>query len=235
MTPEQMLAGAGIAGAYGLGNTFLSFGLGQKAASRSWDKWKDAQVRGPSLRVAGLRAAGLNPILAAKGGLGGTGGGASPMPALASGGQHSARAQDLLLSAQADQMIASAEASRATAAAATANARVLGARATALEGDPNLMRDILLREGQPTTTGGIITQEGKKLREAAGVPTLREARQAADVIGPDATRSQSKRIDRARSKGFARQRVYTAEELRKMSPARRRALRRKVRGDKYGP
>lgn len=63
-----------------------SFGLGQMAVGQQWDKWKDSQTRGPQYRMIGLRKAGLNPILAARGGLGGAGGGGFSPSAVASGG-----------------------------------------------------------------------------------------------------------------------------------------------------
>jgi len=58
-------AGAGMAAGLGASSRWESFGYGQMAASRAWDKWKDSLTRGPEYRMIGLRSAGLNPILAA--------------------------------------------------------------------------------------------------------------------------------------------------------------------------
>lgn len=93
-------AGAGIGSGAGIGalggplgalggalvGSLMSFGLGQSAQSRQWDKWKDAQTRGPLYRMIGLEEAGLNPIIAAKGGLGAGGGGFTPTPVASGGG-----------------------------------------------------------------------------------------------------------------------------------------------------
>lgn len=78
--------GAGLAlGGLNLLGGAASFGFGQAAVGKSWDKWKDSQTRGFKYKMIGLRKAGLNPILAAQGGLGGGSGGFAP-PAQASGG-----------------------------------------------------------------------------------------------------------------------------------------------------
>ena len=62
------LGTAGIIGGAVLGasaiDSLMGYGFGQAAVSRSWDKYKDSLTRGPSYAVQGLRAAGLNPILA---------------------------------------------------------------------------------------------------------------------------------------------------------------------------
>lgn len=39
-------------------------------ASKSWDRWKDSQTRGPTYATIGLEKAGINRILAAGGGIG---------------------------------------------------------------------------------------------------------------------------------------------------------------------
>lgn len=50
------------------GQSFSHF-LNARAASKSWDKQKDWATRGPSYVMQGLRRAGINPILAAGGGI----------------------------------------------------------------------------------------------------------------------------------------------------------------------
>lgn len=70
------------------GGMGLSYGLGQSASSRAHDRTKNLMTRGPTYKMIGLREAGLNPILAAGGalGVGGSGGGVSQAPVVASGG-----------------------------------------------------------------------------------------------------------------------------------------------------
>lgn len=82
LSPLGMFGGLAALDFAGMG---ASFGFGQAAQGRQWDKWKDSQTRGPLYKLIGLEQAGLNPILAAKGGLGGAGGFTGS--AVASGGQ----------------------------------------------------------------------------------------------------------------------------------------------------
>ncbi len=46
----------------------INFGFNARQASTSWDRQKNWATRGPGYMMQGLRAAGLNPILAAQGG-----------------------------------------------------------------------------------------------------------------------------------------------------------------------
>lgn len=72
--PSSFWSGAGggiIGGLAGLIGTGLTTGLSVAESRRAWDKQKDWATRGPTYQMQGLRAAGLNPILAAGGGLGG--------------------------------------------------------------------------------------------------------------------------------------------------------------------
>lgn len=48
----------------------IGFGVSSALASEDWDRWKNSLTRGPLYRMQGLRAAGLNPILAASAGIG---------------------------------------------------------------------------------------------------------------------------------------------------------------------
>lgn len=47
----------------------IGFGIGRAQMGDSWDQWKRGLKKGPTYRMEGLRRAGLNPILAAAGGL----------------------------------------------------------------------------------------------------------------------------------------------------------------------
>lgn len=113
--------------AWNTAGSAISYGFGRKAANDQWDRQKDAWVKGPSYQVMGLRRAGLNPILAAKGGLGG--GGFSPS-AVASGGQggfsgtqaRANRIKDKLADAQIADLAASVNAKNAAARASDAQA-----------------------------------------------------------------------------------------------------------------
>lgn len=77
-----MSNGAGIAaGSAGIEAAFRDLSSlwnwqgAQMTNSKSWDRWKNAQTRGYLYKQIGLKEAGLNPILAASGGLGlGSGG-----------------------------------------------------------------------------------------------------------------------------------------------------------------
>lgn len=57
---------AGLALAPALGG--LQFGFNSAARARSWDKWKDAQTRGPLYTKIGYEQANMNPLLAIRGG-----------------------------------------------------------------------------------------------------------------------------------------------------------------------
>lgn len=70
------MGGIGGASALGnltqLGNMSVAYGIGKAEAADAWDYWKKSLLRGPSYRMQGLRSAGINPILAAGGGIGAT-------------------------------------------------------------------------------------------------------------------------------------------------------------------
>ncbi|AXL15598.1 DNA pilot protein [Microviridae sp.] len=60
-------AGGGlVGGGLGLIGQGISAGISQANASKSWDRQKNLITRGPTYQMTGLRAAGLNPILAVK-------------------------------------------------------------------------------------------------------------------------------------------------------------------------
>lgn len=82
-------AGAGAAGVAGGGNLLsnvLSWGLGEASANRAWRKQKKILKNQIQWRVADMRAAGLNPLLAVSGGVSG-GAGAAPMGRGSGGGR----------------------------------------------------------------------------------------------------------------------------------------------------
>ena len=131
-----------------------NFGLAQSAAGRSWDKWKDSQTRGPTYRLIGLEKAGLNPILAAKGALGGTAGtGQFPFaPGTQSGSNIGAD-------------IVQAGTANAQRQAAKSQARKLGAEADMAEqlakyykDNPKTLADREVNASQPSNVTGAITR-----------------------------------------------------------------------------
>lgn len=88
-------AGAGALMSGGLIGQGLSFGLNQISASKAHDRAKNMMTRGPGYRMEGLRAAGLNPILAASGGLSGP-----PTPVSQAHAASGAKGGDPLVGAQ---------------------------------------------------------------------------------------------------------------------------------------
>lgn len=75
-----LISGLGAFGREGIGNS-AAFGLNQISASRAWDTYKKSLQRGPTYMMRGLRKAGINPILAAGGGINASGQGRSIMQA----------------------------------------------------------------------------------------------------------------------------------------------------------
>ena len=124
LTAEQKEQGMAGAGSFALdvAGMGISYGLGQAAANAAWDRQKDAWVKGPGYRMLGLEKAGLNPILAAKGSLGGGGTSIPPVASGGAGGASGAKAVDAamrnpLFKAQVDQVEGSADLTRAQAEA----------------------------------------------------------------------------------------------------------------------
>lgn len=75
-----LFTGLGAFGREGIGQS-AAFGLNQISASRAWDTYKKSLQRGPTYMMRGLRKAGINPILAAGGGINASGQGRSIMQA----------------------------------------------------------------------------------------------------------------------------------------------------------
>lgn len=105
----------------------IGYGISAQLASNDWDRYKNSLTRGFQYKMTGLRAAGLNPIMAVQGGLG------IGMPQLPSskpssaggpgGNPHLERMQARLLDAQSakavmEARLTSANLSRATGEAA---------------------------------------------------------------------------------------------------------------------
>ena len=145
-TASLLIAGGAVSSA-------SSFGFGQAAAGKSWDKWKDSQTRGPTYRLIGLNKAGLNPILAAKNSLGGAGG-SSPYP-FAPGQGTGNPGLDLVQGANAS----------AQTTAAKAQARKLGAEADMAEqlrdyykDNPKVLADREVNASMPNNVTGAVTR-----------------------------------------------------------------------------
>lgn len=80
--PSQFWAGTGgaLAGAgIGLLGSGIGYALGNAASNKAWQRQKNVLQKGIRWRVKDLKAAGLNPILAAGGSISGMGGGSVPM------------------------------------------------------------------------------------------------------------------------------------------------------------
>lgn len=104
-----MAAGMGM----DFGSQAFGYGLNAMAASKAWDRQKNLMTRGPGYEMQGLRAAGLNPILAATGGWKGASSASVPQAAPASSHKQGvtnmlAARQGKLLEAQANAQDAAA-------------------------------------------------------------------------------------------------------------------------------
>ncbi len=104
----------------------IGFGISAALASDDWDRWKRSLRKGPSYRMQGLARAGLNPILAVGGGLGGGMPGPAASHATAGGGPGSnpdlAQKQSSLFAATTARELATANRTNIQATVDQANA-----------------------------------------------------------------------------------------------------------------
>lgn len=76
-----------MAGLFGLDvGSSIGYGISKAQLDDSYNNWRKSLRRGPTYRMQGLRAAGINPILAAGGGIGATATAAKLNPAGGGGG-----------------------------------------------------------------------------------------------------------------------------------------------------
>lgn len=99
---STLAGGAALGAGAGAVGSLVQYGLNASAASKSWDKWKDSQTRGPLYQRIGLEKAGFNPALAYGKGMPATAGKAVQAHGVGtgSGGNVLALAQGKLLAAQ---------------------------------------------------------------------------------------------------------------------------------------
>ena len=111
----EFFSGAGgglISGGIDAGMTGVSYGLNAKAASKAHDRSKNMMTRGPTYNMIGLKAAGLNPILAATGGALG-GGAMAKTPQAAPASTYTGGAKNLLQAAQRKLLTSQTQAAQA--------------------------------------------------------------------------------------------------------------------------
>ena len=160
MSAQGQAGQAGYSFLGGAGFDLITQGLGAAyaaaAASKAHDRQKNFITRGPTYQMIGLQEAGLNPILAAKGGFGGASVKAptvAPSPGPATGASHARnRMQADLVRAQVDAANASAESSRSQANKHNLDAALVALGIPRAQGEANYYAT---PEGRATIERGI--------------------------------------------------------------------------------
>lgn len=158
--------GAGVGalqalGAIGLelGGAALGANFSARAAKASYERQKNLLMYGPTLRMRGLRKAGLNPILAASGGLGGGGQPSAAAVAPSRGPSVAGAASAALTRAQARVMQSQVEANNALVGKHQADADFARQRTmlTSLDVPAAAVRSMYARtpEGMETIVRGV--------------------------------------------------------------------------------
>ncbi len=176
--------GAGAAGFAAL-DQWQRFGQSQVTASRAYDRQKNMMTRGPTYMMKGLRDAGINPILAAGGGILGNKG--SPVQQAHATGAGQFDARSLKLKDEKENIRANTKAAEAAAQKSRGEALLANVRAaldatdmprkaffeqffSSQEGH-DIMRKIAINEALPNTAAGLV---GKTGYDQAGGPRSAE-------------------------------------------------------------
>ncbi len=149
-----MVGGGALGNLTQLGNDSVAFGIGRQQAQDSWNYWKKSLLKGPRYQMLGLERAGLNPILAAGGGVGATTAGAQIKAGGTSGSKSANPALDQAMIAQATNAAGlSGEQGRLVGIQADAAGLRLDYDRTP-EGQQTI-RDSKMNEAHPNTPAGI--------------------------------------------------------------------------------
>lgn len=189
-----LITGLGAFGRQGIGNS-AGFGLNQISASRAWDTYKKSLQRGPTYMMRGLEKAGINPIIAAGGGINASGPGRSIMQAPTNAGNvqpaSTAMKQSKLIGAQVNATDAMRDKTNADASLVRMNERLQALNLPAAEFNAAfnlttegraLLRQARINDAIPNSWSGMT---GKGLYNLTTDPQVRAAGAALrDIPGP---------------------------------------------------
>ena len=177
----QALGGAGLGTALDAGITgAVNYGFGRLAANDAYQKQKNLMLKGPYLRMQGLKLAGLNPILAMGKMGGGTPTAAAVLPSSASSSapHRQAKVAEDLAESQSRVNNANALSAENQATLNTLQAGLAALRYKTFVDNPGLMKDLVTNESLPNSLGAILW---KSMFGAEGPGDKAEPRSSRDL------------------------------------------------------